>query len=200
MSNPFNSATIRDHATEAQVTFIQTLIGDRALGELPEAHLDRIHEIDLAIQRATSMNDDRSLGELVNRNLDKALTKGGASTLIGILKELPRKTTAATPEAAELEDGIYHLVSANGLNLQIIKVIHAVNGSGRQYAKVLDIETGVWNYSAGMVKKLTAENKLDLETAKEYGHLYGMCVRCGRTLTDEGSIAAGIGPVCATKF
>ncbi|MES2342166.1 MAG: DUF6011 domain-containing protein [Pseudomonadota bacterium] len=27
----------------------------------------------------------------------------------------------------------------------------------------------------------------------------GECGRCGRTLTDEASRAAGIGPVCASK-
>lgn len=33
-----------------------------------------------------------------------------------------------------------------------------------------------------------------------FGQEIGVCGRCGRTLTDESSRAAGIGPVCATKF
>lgn len=32
-----------------------------------------------------------------------------------------------------------------------------------------------------------------------YGKLTGVCGRCGRILEDEASVAAGIGPVCATK-
>lgn len=32
-----------------------------------------------------------------------------------------------------------------------------------------------------------------------YGHAIGKCGLCGRTLTDEESRAAGIGPVCARK-
>lgn len=32
-----------------------------------------------------------------------------------------------------------------------------------------------------------------------YGREIGVCGRCGRTLTDEDSRAAGIGPVCAAK-
>jgi hypothetical protein len=38
-----------------------------------------------------------------------------------------------------------------------------------------------------------------LEAQKAYGHLTGVCGRCGRILEDEESIAAGIGPICATK-
>lgn len=36
--------------------------------------------------------------------------------------------------------------------------------------------------------------------AIKHGRLTGACSVCGRTLTDADSIAAGIGPICATKF
>jgi hypothetical protein len=36
--------------------------------------------------------------------------------------------------------------------------------------------------------------------AKTLGSLYGFCVRCGATLTDDASIKAGIGPICAKRF
>lgn len=39
-----------------------------------------------------------------------------------------------------------------------------------------------------------------LAAAMKYGRLSGRCCSCGRDLTDPESIAAGIGPVCATKF
>lgn len=39
-----------------------------------------------------------------------------------------------------------------------------------------------------------------LGTAKAHGKLAGRCCSCGRELTDENSIAAGIGPICAEKF
>ena len=77
----------------------------------------------------------------------------------------------------------------------------AVHGSGKPYAKLLDTATGNFDYSPGLVNEVRASGtRLTLERAKELGHLYGRCIRCGATLTDEGSIAAGIGPVCATKF
>lgn len=39
-----------------------------------------------------------------------------------------------------------------------------------------------------------------LGTAQKYGKESGRCCSCGRDLTDPDSIAAGIGPICATKF
>jgi len=42
--------------------------------------------------------------------------------------------------------------------------------------------------------------KLTLEDAKEFGHTHGYCMICGRLLTAEDSVAAGIGPICAGKL
>lgn len=38
-----------------------------------------------------------------------------------------------------------------------------------------------------------------LAAQKAYGHLTGVCGRCGQLLENEESVAAGIGPICATK-
>jgi hypothetical protein len=74
-------------------------------------------------------------------------------------------------------------------------------GDGRRlYAKRLTSE-GVFVHAPGAIRDLIARGrKMTLEEAKFYGRLYGTCCRCGRTLTDEGSIEAGIGPICAEKF
>jgi len=40
---------------------------------------------------------------------------------------------------------------------------------------------------------------MTVDEAARYGRLYGRCMVCGRTLTDEGSIERGIGPICASK-
>jgi hypothetical protein len=94
----------------------------------------------------------------------------------------------------------------------IYKVQIAVHGSGKPYAKRLEFVEGqdmgdsglrgTWHfvYDRGAVRELGPEHRLTLEQAKEFGALYGTCCVCGRTLTDEKSIAAGIGPVCAGKF
>lgn len=110
---------------------------------------------------------------------------------------------APAQPSAELEDGFYELpgIDVNDPAFRIVKVQHAVHGSGNQYAKELNVGTGKFEYVAGLISKVRAEGtNLSLERARELGQLYGICVRCGATLTDEDSIAAGIGPVCATKF
>lgn len=100
--------------------------------------------------------------------------------------------------ATELEDGMYVL---DGV---IYKVQHAVHGSGRQYAKRLvpnsPGERASFEYAPGMIRKLRPEHRMTMEQAKEFGALYGTCCQCGRVLTNEDSIEAGIGPICASKL
>lgn len=84
----------------------------------------------------------------------------------------------------------------------IFKVQKAVHGSGKLYAKQLMIagDKGSFEYAPGMINKLRAGDKLTKERAAELGQLYGMCMICGATLTDEQSIERGIGPICAGKL
>jgi hypothetical protein len=101
---------------------------------------------------------------------------------------------------------------------RIFKVQRAVNGSGNLYAKELvadEVHGNVFGtvqqyangkprwkfrYAKGAISQLRAEEKMTLEQAKEFGALYGTCMVCGRTLTDETSIAEGIGPICAGRM
>lgn len=71
--------------------------------------------------------------------------------------------------------------------------------SGYLFAKKLQ-QNGSWEGVPGAANKIRPETKMTLEQAKQYGKMYGMCMLCGRTLTDEKSIEAGIGPVCADKI
>ncbi len=82
---------------------------------------------------------------------------------------------------------------------RIAKVQKAAHGSGRLYAKRLDPEGG-WVYEAGLVGRLDEGMRLSVEDAAVFGKLYGVCAVCGRTLTDETSIEAGIGPVCRKRL
>jgi hypothetical protein len=84
----------------------------------------------------------------------------------------------------------------------IWKVQLAVNGSGKPYAKKLVVEDGKgrWEYVPGGVSQLSINEALTLEEAEAFGQLYGVCAVCGRVLTDETSIARGIGPVCISRL
>lgn len=81
----------------------------------------------------------------------------------------------------------------------IYKVQRALHGSQRLYAKRLGSD-GSWEMVPGMIRNLRQSDRMTLEAAKAYGDLYGRCVRCQADLTDEASIARGLGPVCATKI
>lgn len=105
----------------------------------------------------------------------------------------------ATRQAlGSVEPGMYRTPDGT-----IWKVQLAVHGSGKPYAKRLVVEPGqpgTFVYEPGAITRLRADHRMTLDDAKAFGALYGVCCQCGRTLTDEGSIADGIGPVCAGRL
>lgn len=129
----------------------------------------------------------------------EGLSKGAASKEISRLLDMPKSARTFSSAGSEPADGIYYVENSN----EIFKVYKMVHGSGRQGVKRLDIaedQTGSFTYLGLASRKLpTAATLMTLEAAKAFGRIYGFCVRCGATLTDEGSIADGIGPICAGK-
>lgn len=119
------------------------------------------------------------------------------------------KRRSDSPEGkAAATEGMYR--TSEG---RIFKVQRAVNGSGNLYAKELKrdvavgnvfgaVDQGRWKfvYSPGTIRKLRLEDKMTVDQAREFGALYGTCMICGRTLTDETSIAHGIGPICEGRM
>jgi hypothetical protein len=137
-----------------------------------------------------------------------AYDKREISVLIDEMLAAP-KPVIDPREKTRLEDGMY---IKDGV---IYKVQHAIHGSGHQYAKRLRVVTEPerddegdivvagtvqFDYAAGAIAKLTPEMRMTMEQAEAFGALYGTCVRCGRTLTKEKSIARSMGPVCAGKL
>jgi hypothetical protein len=131
-----------------------------------------------------------------------SFTKREATMEIERLLAMPKAPPASHPQAATkaepLTDGMYRKDET------IYKIQRAVHGSGHLYAKRLVPGDGYgakasFVYAPGAMKVLTLADKMTLAEAKEWGALYGTCCVCGRTLTNEQSIEAGIGPVCAGK-
>lgn len=97
------------------------------------------------------------------------------------------------------EDGYY----VYGDTFVCVKWNRAKTG---QYATVWDTESQSWEYDGSQSRKLMVDvkagklSKVTPEDAKRFGDLYGVCMKCSRTLTDPESIANGIGPVCAGKM
>lgn len=87
----------------------------------------------------------------------------------------------------------------------VYKVQVAHQGSGRKYAKQLMVsaeEKDRWEYVGRnqTFHSLSESTLMNLEQAKAFGKLYGMCCVCGATLTDETSIERGIGPICEGRM
>lgn len=145
------------------------------------------------------------------------LDKRTASNAIDMLMALPRKRTTADAAVAA-SPAFVDMEGMHKVGDRIFKVQKAVHGSGNLYAKELlpverdnvEIEDGVWKtvtvhrfeYAPGAIKRfaLGRTTKMTLEQAKEFGALYGTCCVCARTLTNEESIEAGIGPVCGSRL
>lgn len=136
-----------------------------------------------------------------------SLTDGQAKGVANCALAEARKRDAQNAEEETREhrgpvavtDGMYR----NPETEEIFKVQKAVHGSGNLYAKRLQqYDDGTWkfNFAPGAVRALKPEWRMTLEEAKAFGQLYGVCCVCGRTLTDETSIAEGIGPICSGRL
>ncbi len=78
------------------------------------------------------------------------------------------------------------------------KVQRAIHGSGHLMAKRLTPDG--FTFEPGAIARINQSHRMTAEQAAQYGKLYGRCIRCQADLTDEESIARGIGPICATKI
>lgn len=116
---------------------------------------------------------------------EEPISKREASAAITALTAAPKLTaTIATP------DGIYILDD---------DVVEVTTGrTGRQYAKRLQGTS--FQYEAGLIFKLAGARPATRDEVAAYGRRTGVCGCCGRTLTDPKSIAAGIGPICASRY
>jgi hypothetical protein len=157
-------------ASEKQLAFITKLLNDKD------------------IESSTHTVYLTAISSVITTNPD-TLTKVAASKAIDILLSQPSKAHAKA--STKLKPGFY------SLNDKVYKVILAPQ-TGNTYAKVFTSDG--WVYAQGAVKTLVNAPALTLEEAKKYGRIYGTCIVCSRTLTDESSISAGIGPICAKGF
>lgn len=165
-------------ASEKQVSYIHSLVDQRDINQLNGFLYERV--FDLTTGR------------------EKFVSKREASDLITALKELPKNEVTAEP-SEEPPEGIHYFHPYEDESIEIFKVQVAHQGSGRLYAKKLNKETGKFEYHGRKFPFhcLSEISLLTVEKAKEFGDLYGMCAKCGATLTNEESIERGIGPICA---
>ncbi len=197
----------RDEPTERQAEYLRALGGDPTgltRAECSEA-IDRAKALKDAAPKAVRRNRFSGKCGRCGGNVPEGaglLTGGPGAWVTTHEGECPVAVAQGPQRASEPPEGI-HL--HDGV---VFKVQVAHQGSGRLYAKRLRPElaedartAGAWEYvGREPFAHLSEVTLLGLEQAKELGRLYGVCVRCGALLTDEDSIARGIGPVCAEKF
>lgn len=196
-------------ASQRQVDYINRLKGERVWYEYdPE-------DTATNVVRAQDEPEAYAAGVLISVARDMwrqgKFDKMSASSVIEALLAAPEKPEDVdTAPAIDLCEKIERINSTGGapegmhkFGGVIFKVQKAARCRGRLYAKAL-VEDGnggwTFEYAPGAIKNLSAATRLTLEEAKRFGMLYGTCCVCGRTLTNEESIAAGIGPICAGKF
>lgn len=120
------------------------------------------------------------------------------SNMIDKIKTL-KASAPRTPAApmAEVADGRYAVEHEGTL-----KFFKVTNGK-RAGMVFLDVQASDdWHAIRNVprIREIVALIAQDAHAAMiRYGHELGECGRCGRTLTDEASRAAGIGPVCINK-
>lgn len=90
-------------------------------------------------------------------------------------------------------------LATRGNNIGAVFVIRRENDTycGKVVDGVLKPSAHCTTEICELLKKIDAD---PIEAARDYARVTGNCSCCGRTLTDAGSVAAGIGPVCAAKF
>lgn len=119
------------------------------------------------------------------------------SRMIAKVTELRAAKPAQPATQVEVADGRY-AIEENGT----LKFFRVKNGNRAGFV-FLDIQASDDWHSIRNVTRIRAILALiaqDPHAAMvRYGHELGVCGRCGRTLTDEASRAAGIGPVCQDK-
>lgn len=165
----------------------------------PETRLDGItaKQIEFASKLATELGrPGHAFGHLTKKQASALIDSLLAE--VKVLRSQPKPKAA--PVASDVTDGLYVLDGAT------VKIQHTREDHTRLYGKVWDTEAEAFEYAPGMVAKLDralkagTAHRMSLDEASAFGHLYGVCCVCSRELTDEVSIAAGIGPICARKF
>lgn len=121
---------------------------------------------------------------------------GKADATVAEIRECYSLSTSAAVEPERtpkptITDGLWLLGG------ETVYKVQQSRESGRLYGKRLVDQH--FEYEPGVPRTLKDGYAvpLDAETAAAFGQLYGICISCSRTLTDERSIHVGYGEKCA---
>ena len=187
----FTQSAVAERATvsEKQLAFISSLLDERDLhagGKL----------VVTAETRAQVIEDMKAKAE--------TLTRAQASSWIERLLTLPKVQIIFKPGNIDVPAGHYALAGpGEGHPTRFYKVSRPTEGrwAGRVF---LSVQAGDEFHP---IREAHARDNILSKIGQDpkassvlYGKELGRCGVCNRTLTDEASRKAGIGPVCAEKF
>lgn len=136
-----------------------------------------------------------------NNSADRDFLSCAITNLIGKLKEhraaRTRKATPARTKLPEVPAGRYAVENSEG-ELRFYKV-EEDGGFFKVFVQASD-ELHQLRFAAFREVLVKIEEVGPLQASIRYGQAIGVCGKCGRTLTDPESRAAGIGPICAGKL
>jgi hypothetical protein len=169
-------------ASDKQIAFLTTLLAERELGS----------EIRAA---------------LVQEIADGTINKTQASWGIEQALAAPRKasvTLAGTPAPPAVPDGRYAITSDGETQARFYRVNSPKDGKWAGLTFVSEVKGGATSWGNERSIRDAAERTsvlnaiaADPQTAMaNYGHLTNKCGKCHALLTDEVSVAQGIGPIC----
>lgn len=182
-------------ATQKQIDFINALQAERVWLELDFSEEAKLSTV--AITARVSENPAAYTAGILVTNGRKKWRQGkfsakAASVLIEGLQKCDRKPSDRTYPLVNVEAGRYALTVLEGaVNFYV------VNKRGRVSVQASDELHRLRGEAASSV--LEEISKDPKAASLLYGAKLGHCGVCGRTLTDEESRAAGIGPVCRAK-
>lgn len=193
------TTTTRDYpATEPTINYVQDLLAERDLTASPK------------FRELTASMDESEVNTHLARLRQKArsMTQAQASAWIDRLKVLPKKHVATVPQRgatpkvkSDVPAGHYAVTGEDGTT-DFYRVDRPADGRWAGYIFVqLQLSETYQRVPLRNIQTILDKIAKDgpEQASKRYGKELGRCGVCNRTLTNNESIEAGIGPVCAAK-
>lgn len=151
-----------------------------------------------AIYRMKAKSDETRAAKQAERDA-KTSAKNGNVDLSAIHAMFDRAKESGLSKLAYRAEGLV-LIPAKTTSKNF-GAIYVKRTNGDYLGKVVGTEfKASWDAKPEDKDTLNKIAENPAEVAKAYGIKTGICSCCGRELTDPESIAAGIGPICATKW
>lgn len=158
---------------------------------------------DKQIAFATRLLNERNVAENAFDRFDQFLaanpTTRQMSDFIDMIMAFDKKPVVVNNLGTPATEGYYVVQDGEDEADKTFYKVVAAKGTGNLYAKRFSFGGRRWEYAPGVMAILATARRLSVEEAAEAGRATGVCVICGRELTDQESVARGIGPVCAAR-